>query len=116
MQMGQPAGQSLDSFFAFHSPRVVFAARQFMLNHGVANYQAYVGWNREEATFQRAAIEQQRMARLPIAGNEWVHDSDVRADEFVFGTAAEFGEFETVHWQSRVFYQGKAGDNLYGCG
>jgi hypothetical protein len=40
---------------------------------------------------------------MAAAGNKLVHDADARADEFVLGPAAEFGEFNAINRQSRVF-------------
>ena len=85
-----PPGKITDTLLTFCAALVVRTGREVVFDHGVANHQTNVRGNGYELELQRAAIEQDRMLRLPHARDELVHDADARADKFVFRAAAEF--------------------------
>jgi hypothetical protein len=64
-----------------------------VFDHGVAHDQADIRWKRDGLVSERAAVEKNYVIGLAEAGDELVHDSDMRADEFIFGSLAEFGDF-----------------------
>ena len=70
----------------------IIAAGDGVLDHGVGDDQRHVGGERRETEAEVAAIEQQRVIRLAVGGDELVHDAAVGADELILDALAEAGE------------------------
>src|SRR5580700_6012312 len=82
--------------FAFSAPAVVFPARYAVANHRVANHETRLVTEWKKPVFERAAVEQQGVAILPMAGNKLVHDSAARTHKLVLGFLAQQGQFREI--------------------
>ena len=83
-------GQPPDALFAFGAALVVFAGRQIVFDHRVANDDAGVlKVNRGGAIFQAAAIDHQGVAFDPQTGDVLIHNAASRPGKFVLGALGE---------------------------
>src|SRR5437870_5020980 len=82
-----------DTFFALGFAAFVFAARMFMVDHGVADDLFHPGRKGEQFVLQRAAIEKNGLTDASKTRSELIHDADTRADKFVFRALAKLSDF-----------------------
>src|ERR1700733_14540186 len=87
--------------FAIRTPPIVFARRQLVLHHRVADNQLHRIRYYQRLKRQRSAIEQQRVIFLAVQRDKLIHDSHARADKLVLGSAAQSRELQSIRMRPR---------------
>jgi hypothetical protein len=108
--------QNARALLHLFAARVVLASRMLMLDHGIADDQPDMGGDRQQAIFERPAIQKQRMILSTCAGNELVHDAAARADKLILRALA--GERDGFERQGNAgkLQQGQRCGYLNRCG
>jgi len=84
-----PSGENSHAFVTLLAAPVIFAAREFVLDHGVAKYQPYTGRDGDQFIFERTAVEPERVSRFSKAGNKLIHNAYARTHESILGVLAQ---------------------------
>ena len=109
---GQHGRQPPDAFLAVAPAQIVFAGGVLVVDHGVAHDEPHLRLDRHQPPLEAAAIDEQRMARRAVAGDELVHDAAAHADELVLGALAGEGELGEIDRQAGIAEQRIAGRHL----
>ena len=92
--------QEPHAFLAGLAPGVVFAARVLVAHVGIGDQQPQVRRDRDVARFERAAVDQERIAGDAAGRDILVHDAAAHADIVVLRPLADFCDFDRLERQS----------------
>src|ERR1039458_10359247 len=114
--LGAVGAEDGGAFFDLGAAGVVLAAGDGVLDHGVADDDADVGWDGREGVFEGAAVDHDGVVLCSAAGDELVHDANVGSDEGVLGAAAEDSDFVEGHVVAGGAEDGEGSGDFDGCG
>ncbi len=92
--------------FALLAAGVVFAIHQTAAHIGVDDQHRQIGGHGDEASLQRAAVEQQGVVGFAAGGDHLIHDAAVAADELVLRLLTVEGDLRLADIEPQRLLEG----------